>query len=603
MTSNHRQNATLSDDEDINLSRDTSARNVNNFKWNANRERVFIELYDRAIAMSDYRFKDPTPAGKEFLVDKFNQKFNINVTYRFFKEKLDQLKRKYKKYKHLMKNTTGISVDPTTSVISASDSWWRDREVDRIVKSFKRKPPELWDVMQRCFILYDVQSQSQYSLHQRREELLNDGQNNDEDHLYSETYDGDTQHTHVPETQENEEVYRVNIDDETRQSNQFNRENLRQNSSPAVDNFQIPTSRVQQRSGLRRGSSSQRGVENSRVATRSGSQGSRRKQSFETTLTDTMAGFREFQRQSLQQLRPNYFDEGDYNEFDTAVKIFESMELPNDTTFYWACIHAFIEERFWRKYFIDRAERPVEDKLKFLQALTGYTRDSEYVGKQLESGQKFGSPTCGQWNSGFNQWGTPPNQPQWGTPPTAPQWGTLPNAPQWNSPSNAQQWAAPPNVPQWGTPPNAPQWTSSPNAPQWGPQNVPQWGPPHNSQQWGPSSSIQQWGSTSDVPQWGSSPATQQWGSSQDAQQYIPPRNVQHGFSLETEVQTTTHEKEVHVSENVVRGVSPEFGLGNNASTSKTSRPRRRGGLFNILGSGRGLNLNETHESDSVSDN
>ncbi|KAJ4888903.1 hypothetical protein Rs2_28651 [Raphanus sativus] len=86
MTSNHRQNATLSDDEDINLSRDTSARNVNNFKWNANRERVFIELYDRAIAMSDYRFKDPTPAGREFLVDKFNQKFNINVTYRFFKE-------------------------------------------------------------------------------------------------------------------------------------------------------------------------------------------------------------------------------------------------------------------------------------------------------------------------------------------------------------------------------------------------------------------------------------------------------------------------------------------------------------------------------------
>ncbi|KAL0885491.1 hypothetical protein Bca101_009474 [Brassica carinata] len=145
--------------------------------------------------MSDYRFKDPTPAGKELIVDKFNQMFNINVNYRFFKEKLDQLKRKYKKYKHLMKNSTGISVDPTTSVISASDSWWKDREVDRIVKSFKRKPPELWDVMQRCFILYDVQSQSQYSLHQRREELMNDGQNNDEDHFYSETYGGDMQHT------------------------------------------------------------------------------------------------------------------------------------------------------------------------------------------------------------------------------------------------------------------------------------------------------------------------------------------------------------------------------------------------------------------------
>ena len=86
-------------------------------------------MYDRAIAMGDYRFKDSTPAGREFLVDKFNQTFNCNVNYRFFKEKLDQLKRKYKKYKHLMKNSTGISVDPITSVISASDSWWKDCEV------------------------------------------------------------------------------------------------------------------------------------------------------------------------------------------------------------------------------------------------------------------------------------------------------------------------------------------------------------------------------------------------------------------------------------------------------------------------------------------
>ncbi|KAF3514303.1 hypothetical protein F2Q69_00003716 [Brassica cretica] len=418
--------------------------------------------------MSDYRFKDPTSAGKEFVVAKFNQMYNISVNYRFFKEKLDQLKRKYKKYKHLMKNSTGISVDPTTSVISASDSWWKDREVDRIVKSFKRKPPELWDVMQRCFVLYDVQSQSQYSLHQRREELLNDG--------------------------------------------------------------------------------------TSRIAARSGSQGSRRKQSFETTLTDTMTGFREFQRQSLQQLRPNSFDEDDYNEFDTAVKIFESMELPNDTNFYWACIHAFKEERFWRKYFVDRAERTTED-----------------------------NPTCGQCNSGFQQWGTPPSAPQWGTPP---------NAPQWSSPSNAPQWGTPPNAPQWGTPPNAPQWGTHP---------VPQWGAPQNFQQWGSSTSTQQWGPTSTVPQWGSSPTTHRWGSSQDAPQYIPPRNVQHGFSLETEVQTTTHEKEVPVSENVIRGVSPEFT--NYASTSKASRPRRRGGLFNIWGTERGLNLNETQESDSTSDN
>ncbi|KAJ4881877.1 Uncharacterized protein Rs2_38932 [Raphanus sativus] len=153
MTSNRRQNTTFSDEEDVNLPTETSARKIQ----------------------------------------------EVQASYENF-------------YGHL---------GPTTSVIYASESWWKDREVDRIVKSFKRKPPEHWDVMQRCFILYDVQSQSQYSLHQRREELTNDGQNNDEDHLHSKTYGGGMQHTQVPETQENEEVNRIYIDDDMHPSNQF----------------------------------------------------------------------------------------------------------------------------------------------------------------------------------------------------------------------------------------------------------------------------------------------------------------------------------------------------------------------------------------------
>ncbi|KAL0825334.1 hypothetical protein Bca101_049011 [Brassica carinata] len=456
--------------------------------------------------MSDYRIKDPTSAGKEFVVAKFNQMYNISVNYRFFKEKLDQLKRKYKKYKHLMKNSTCISVDPTTSVISASDSWWKDREVDRIVKSFKRKPPELWDVMQRCFVLYDVQSQSQYSLHQRREELLNDGQNNDE----TETYGGDMQDTQVQETQESEEVYRVNIDDEMRHSNQFTRENLRQNSSPAADHFQIPTSRVQQRSGLRRGSSSQRGAGTSRITARSGSQGSRRKQSFETTLTDTMTGFREFQRQSLQQLRPNSFDEDDYNEFDNAW-IYTGRRIRGKAVRIWTKVwssNLWVME-FWFSTMGNTSKCPAMGNTAKCAAM-------EFTFKCSAVGYTAKCSTMG-YTAKCSVVGT------------------------------------------------------------------------------------QQWGPTSAVPQWGSSPTTHQWGSSQDAPQYIPPRNVQHGFSLETEVQTTTREKEVPVSENVIRGVSPEFT--NYASTSKASRPRRRGGLFNIWGTERGLNLNETQESDSTSDN
>ena len=63
--------------------------------------------------MTNYRLKDRTPLGKEFVVEKFNEKLNLNINYRVFKEKLDELKKKYKKYV-LLKDNTGISVDPLT---------------------------------------------------------------------------------------------------------------------------------------------------------------------------------------------------------------------------------------------------------------------------------------------------------------------------------------------------------------------------------------------------------------------------------------------------------------------------------------------------------
>ena len=63
--------------------------------------------------MTNYRLKDRTPLGKVFVVEKFNEKLNLNINYRVFKEKLDELKKKYKKYV-LLKDNTGISVDPLT---------------------------------------------------------------------------------------------------------------------------------------------------------------------------------------------------------------------------------------------------------------------------------------------------------------------------------------------------------------------------------------------------------------------------------------------------------------------------------------------------------
>jgi len=121
------------------------------------------------------------------------------------------------------------------------------------------------------------------------------------------------------------------------------------------------------------------------------------------------------------------------------------------------------------------------------------------------------------------------------------------------------------------------------------PLTAPQWNLPSNAPQWGAQQNVSQWSSPPNVPQWRSSTNVLQWGSSQNALQYIPPTNVQREFLLGTEEETTTnahqrvsHEEEVPSTKNMVRGVSPELGFTNYSSTTRTSRPRRRGGLFNI---------------------
>jgi len=84
-------------------------------------------LFDEAIAMNNYTLKHPTSIGRDYMVEKFNQVFNMNRTYVFFKNKDDELKKSYKGWKFLT-HKTSISVDSKTSMIFAYDVWWRERE-------------------------------------------------------------------------------------------------------------------------------------------------------------------------------------------------------------------------------------------------------------------------------------------------------------------------------------------------------------------------------------------------------------------------------------------------------------------------------------------
>ncbi|XP_010424419.1 PREDICTED: uncharacterized protein LOC104709520 [Camelina sativa] len=287
--------------------------------------------------MNNYTLKNPTAIGREYMV---------------------------------LTHKTGITVDHDTSMIYASDSWWKDQEFGcKVTISLNRKPPQFWDVMQRCFILHDVQSQSQHSARQRREQLMNEHANDEEDHDDSDSDSGDIP-PQIPVTQdEEEEGYHVTIDDDDTNQNSARRGQQR--------------GRLNLQSTARRGSNSQRSGGSSRVSTGSGSRGTRRRQSFETTIQDTIAGYREFQRQSFQQLRP--------------------------------------------------ASSTDEDKLQLLETMTGVSRNNQDVPKQLGAGHSFGSPHSGGLSSNSpssvgNNLGAQNSPGFWG--PRYQQWGTPPNAPQ-----------------------------------------------------------------------------------------------------------------------------------------------------------------------------
>ncbi|XP_010505140.1 PREDICTED: uncharacterized protein LOC104782024 [Camelina sativa] len=157
-TNPSRQTSSNQPTENLTPPTETTVRNKDKYKWSYIQEKTLIQLFDEAIAMNNYTLKNPTAIGREYMVEKFNQAFNMNITYGFFKNKLDEFKKSYKRWK-VLTHKTGITVDHDTSMIYASDSWWKDQKFGcKVTKSLNRKPPQFWDVMQRCFILHDVQS-------------------------------------------------------------------------------------------------------------------------------------------------------------------------------------------------------------------------------------------------------------------------------------------------------------------------------------------------------------------------------------------------------------------------------------------------------------
>ncbi|KAH0910730.1 hypothetical protein HID58_034051, partial [Brassica napus] len=227
-----------------NVHNETSSRNASRFKWTYEQEKTLIELYDQAISMNDYTLKDPTVLGREHM-----------------------------KWKFLM-TSTGITVNSETSMIYASYEWWEDRES---------------------------------SSRQRRQQILTEGIEEDDLFDFSDNDGDDIPQHNVPQTQENEEIYRVNLSADTLPSHEYTHDSTR-----------LPSRRGEERT--RRGEVIEED-NHSRLQ-------------YKTPLMDI---------KNFNDKVYNSYAQVDYDEFKKAEQIFLALELPKFTKFYWACINALKE--------------------------------------------------------------------------------------------------------------------------------------------------------------------------------------------------------------------------------------------------------------------
>ena len=72
--------------------------------------------------MNNYIFKNFTVIGREYMVEKFNIVFNMNIIYGFFKNKFDEFKKSYKRWKFFTYKI-GIIVDSEILMIFVFDVW------------------------------------------------------------------------------------------------------------------------------------------------------------------------------------------------------------------------------------------------------------------------------------------------------------------------------------------------------------------------------------------------------------------------------------------------------------------------------------------------
>ncbi|KAH0877724.1 hypothetical protein HID58_065118, partial [Brassica napus] len=402
MSSSHRCSASSSRQRGRNVSNETRTRSTDRFKWTYEQEKKLIELFDHAISMNKYTLKDPTALGRDYIVEQFNLAFNMNITYGFFKNKLDEFKKSYKMWKFLMKST-GISGC-------------------RLTKSFNREPPKFWDIMMMIHIL-------QMNLPMMQLESILEEVNNVEDVGVVHTLVADEGVVCTDQVEAQELILEV-VHEEVGENN-----HLRQQCKKLLLDLKIFNDKVYNNFFL---------VRLIKMITMNGK---RRKR---YSLIYKLQNILNFIGNVLIHSKTSNTDEDKLQLLEAMTGVSRNNEdipkqLVGNTT-----------KRTTLGHTAKCATMGHTAKSTTMGCTAWFSTWSA-----PSTAQQWGTPpTAPQWGTPPNaqQWGTPPNAQQWNTPPNAQQWGTPPNANQWGTPPNAQQWGTQSNVQQWDTPTSAQQW-------------------------------------------------------------------------------------------------------------------------------------------------
>ncbi|CAF1950272.1 BnaCnng72680D [Brassica napus] len=74
-------------------STETTLKNKDKYKWSYIQEKNINSVVDKTLIHFNYTLKHTNAIGGEYMVNKFNLAFSMNVNHGFFKNKLDELKK------------------------------------------------------------------------------------------------------------------------------------------------------------------------------------------------------------------------------------------------------------------------------------------------------------------------------------------------------------------------------------------------------------------------------------------------------------------------------------------------------------------------------